>query len=145
NVDVTVSQGQQKAIVPDVVGQAEADAAATLANAGFRVNRIRESHSGVAKGIVFDQDPKANSKAPSGSVVNIFISQGADQFAMPDEIGKSEQDAKADLESMGLNVTVTNQFTFDSSQYGKVIDQNPPSGQTVARGDTVNITVGSSQ
>lgn len=144
-VDVTVSQGQQKAIVPDVTGQAEADAAATLANAGFRVNRIRESHAGVAKGIVFDQDPKANSEAPSGSVVNIFISQGADQFAMPDEIGKTEQEAKADLESMGLNVTVTNQFTFDSSQYGKVIDQNPPAGQTVARGDTVNITVGSSQ
>ncbi len=144
SVDVTVSQGQQKAVVPDVVGQAEADAAATLANAGFRVARIREAHPGVEKGVVFDQDPKANSQAPSGSVVNIFISQGSDQFSMPDERGKTADEAKADLEALGLNVQETPQFTFDSSQYGNVVDQNPEPGVSVSRGDTVTIYVGSS-
>ncbi len=143
NVDVTVSQGQQKAVVPDVVGQDEADAAATLANAGFRVNRIREAHPGVNKGVVFDQDPKANSQAPSGSVVDIFISQGSEQFSMPNEIGKTSADATADLESMGLNVTQEPQFTFDNSQVGKVVDQTPEPGNTVSRGDTVTIFVGS--
>jgi serine/threonine-protein kinase len=144
SVDLTVSQGQQKAIVPDVIGQAEADAAATLANAGFRVNRIREAHPGVDKGVVFDQDPKANTQAPSGSVVNIFISQGTDQLTMPDERGKTASDAKADLESMGLNVQEVSQFTFDSSQYGTVVDQNPAPGSGVNQGDTVTIYVGSS-
>jgi serine/threonine-protein kinase len=142
NVDLTVSEGQQKAIVPDVVGQAEADAAATLANAGFRVNRIREAHSGVEKGVVFDQDPKANSQAPSGSVVTIFVSEGSDQVTVPDEIGKTADEAKADLESQGLNVVEQTQFTFDSSQYGHVIDQDPKGGTTVSRGDTVTIYVG---
>jgi len=144
SVDVTVSQGQQKAVVPDVVGQAEADAAATLANYGFRVNRIHELHPGVAKGVVFDQDPKANTEAPSGSVVNIFISQGSDQFAMPDEKGKTADVAKADLESLGLNVNEQNQFTFDNSQIGTVVDQDPEPGATVSRGDTVTIFIGSS-
>ncbi len=143
SVDLKVSQGEEKAIVPDVVGQAEADASATLANAGFRVNRIREPHPGVAQGVVFDQDPKPNSEAPPGSVVDIFISQGSEQFPMPDERGKTEQAAKADLEAMGLNVQIERQFTFNPDEYGRVIDQNPAPDQKVNRGDTVTITVGS--
>jgi beta-lactam-binding protein with PASTA domain len=61
---------------------------------------------------------------------------------VPDEIGKTADDAKADLESQGLNVVEQTQFTFDSSQYGHVIDQDPKGGTTASRGDTVTIYVG---
>jgi serine/threonine-protein kinase len=142
-VDVTYSQGQQTAIVPDVVGQEEADAAAILANAGFRVNRIHEATDAQPAGRVFDQDPKAQSQAPPGSVVDIFISTGPQSFAMPDERGKSESDARTDLESMGLQVSTRQVFTADPTQRGRVLDQDPEPGTTVNRGDTVTIYVGS--
>ena len=142
-VDVTYSQGQQKAIVPDVIGQQEADAAAILANAGFRVNRIRETNDQQEAGRVFDQDPKPQTEAPPGSVVDIFVSTGPEAFDMPDERGKTESDARADLEAKGLNVNTVQQFTADPSQRGVVTDQEPAPGTTVHKGDTVTIYVGS--
>jgi serine/threonine-protein kinase len=142
-VDVTYSQGQQKAIVPDVIAQQEADAAAILANAGFRVNRIHEANDQQPAGHVFDQDPKPQTEAPPGSVVDIFISTGPQSFAMPDERGKSESDARTELEAMGLSVQTRQVFTADPTQRGRVLDQDPQPGTTVNKGDNVTIYVGS--
>jgi beta-lactam-binding protein with PASTA domain/predicted Ser/Thr protein kinase len=142
DVDVTVSQGEEKAIVPDVVGQQEADAVGILANAGFRVNRIREPNSAVARGRVFDQDPKGQSEAAPGTVVDIFISQGPQSFAMPDVRGQTEADARNELESQDLEVRVVREFAVSESDRGRVIDQDPLPGTTVSRGQTVEITVG---
>ncbi len=141
-VDVSISQGEERGIVPSVIGQDEADASAILANAGFRVNRVREPHPTAETGTVFDQDPAGEAEAPPGSVVDIFISEGPEQFGMPDVRGDPEADAVNELESRGLEVRVVRQFTADPSERGKVIDQNPSSGTTVSRGDTVEITVG---
>ncbi|MEX0875720.1 MAG: Stk1 family PASTA domain-containing Ser/Thr kinase [Actinomycetota bacterium] len=141
-VDVTISQGQEKGIVPNVIGQDEADASAILANAGFRVNRIREPHPTAAQGTVFDQDPPAEGEAPPGSVVDIFVSEGPESFAMPGVIGDDESVARNELESRGLVVQVVNQFTADETERGTVIDQDPSEGTIVDRGDTVEIIVG---
>jgi beta-lactam-binding protein with PASTA domain/predicted Ser/Thr protein kinase len=142
-VDVSISQGEERAIVPDVVGQDEADASAILANAGFRVNRIREPHPTAERGTVFDQDPSGEGEAAPGSVVDIFISEGPEQFAMPDVRTDLEADAVNELESRGLEVRVVRQFTADPSERGTVISQSPSPGTTVNRGDEVEITVGS--
>jgi serine/threonine-protein kinase len=147
-VDVTVSQGEEKAIVPDVIGQEEGDAVAILANAGFRVNRIRESHPTVQRGRVFDQDPPPRqadgspTEAPPGSVVDIFISEGPEQFPMPDVVGETEEDATDQLQDMGLRVRVVRQF--DPGQEGRVVGQDPSPGTIVRRGQTVEIRVGES-
>ncbi len=147
-VDVAVSQGEEKAIVPDVVGRQEADAVGILANAGFRVNRIREAHPSVARGIVFDQDPTAvqedgtPTEAPGGSVVDIFISEGPEEFPMPEVRGQQELDAIDELEDTGLRVRVVRQF--EPGQEGRVVAQDPLPGTTVRRGQTVEIRVGES-
>lgn len=143
DIEVTFSQGEEKAIVPDVIGQEEADASAILANAGFRVNRIREPHPTVDPGRVFDQDPQPQTEAVPGSIVNIFVSEGPQTFAMPDVVGETEANARAELEAMGLEVRTTRVFTPDESRRGRVLDQSPAPGTTVHRGDTVEIEVGS--
>jgi serine/threonine-protein kinase len=141
-VDVTVSQGEEKAIVPNVIGQQEADAAAIMANAGFRVNRIRETHPNVERGRVFDQDPAPETESTPGSVVDIFISEGPQSFPMPDVRGEREEDARRELEDRGLRVRVVRAFAVEEQDRGRVIDQDPEPGVTVARGETVEITVG---
>ena len=140
-VDVTVSQGEEKAIVPDVFDEPEADAVEILANAGFRVKRFYEPHAEVQSGRVFDQDPKANEEVRPGTVVDIFISQGPEEFAMPEVVGMTEEDAIDELQNRGLNVTVREQAHPDPSQQGRVIDQFPSPGTRVERGDDVEITV----
>lgn len=147
-VDVVVSQGEETGVVPDVIGREEADAAAILANAGFRVNRIRETHPTVARGVVFDQDPPpvqengSPTQAPGGSVVDIFISEGPEEFPMPDVRGQTEEEATEELEELGLRVRVVRQF--EPGQEGRVVGQSPAPGSTVRRGQTVEIRVGDS-
>jgi beta-lactam-binding protein with PASTA domain/predicted Ser/Thr protein kinase len=151
SVDLVISQGEERAIVPDVVGNcrrnpnsctAEADAVEIIANAGFRVKRISEAHPNVPRGFVFDQDPQGNEEAPPESIVTIFISEGAEQFEMPDVRGLTEEDATDELRDRGLDVVVVREATADPSQDGRVIDQRPQPGTTVNRGDEVEITVG---
>ena len=144
-VDVTVSGGEEARPVPNVIGLEETQAVEVIANAGFRVNRIRESHPSVARGVVFDQDPPptqedgTQTQAPLGSVVDIFVSEGPEQFPMPNVIGRSENDARQELEDMGLRVRVVHQF--DPGPEGRVVGQDPSAGTTVRRGQLVEIRV----
>jgi serine/threonine-protein kinase len=140
-VDLVVSQGQEEGTVPDVIGLPEADAVEVLANSNFRVHRIREPNNRPA-GEVFDQDPKGNEKAPPGSIIDIFISQGPREFSMPSVIGLTEADAEDELRNAGLEVTVVREVVLNPEDYGRVIDQDPQPGTTVERGDSVTITVG---
>ncbi len=147
-VDVTVSGGEQTAVVPNVIGEEEADAAAILANSGFRVKVFRETHPTATRGEVFDQDPPPTQEdgtstlAPAGSVVDIFVSQGPETFAMPNVVGLTEQDATDELEDLGLRVRVVRQF--DPGPQGRVVGQEPSAGTTVRRGQLVEIRVSDS-
>jgi serine/threonine-protein kinase len=140
-VDLAVSQGEEKAVVPDVIGQKEADAVEILANAGFRPHRVFEPND-AEPGTVFDQDPKPNEETAPGEIVDIFISQGPEEFPMPNVVGMTEDEAKDELRNRGLEVRVVREVVFDPDDVGRVIDQDPPEGTTVNRGDTVEITVG---
>jgi serine/threonine-protein kinase len=142
SVDLTVSQGEEKAVIPNVIGTDYPNAVEILANAGFRPHRITEPHPTAPQGEVFDQDPKPNSEAAPGSLVDVFVSEGPESFSMPDVVGLTEQDATDELESRGLTVRIVREVVFDESQRGRVIDQNPSAGTTVKRGDSVEITVG---
>jgi serine/threonine-protein kinase len=76
-------------------------------------------------------------------VVDIFISQGPQSLTMPDETGKTEAEARTELEGDGLNVKTIDQFTPDPSQRGHVVGQEPAAGTNVSRGQTVTIYIGS--
>jgi eukaryotic-like serine/threonine-protein kinase len=141
SVDLVVSQGEEKAIVPNVIGQKEADAVEILANAGFRPHRIFEPND-AEPGTVFDQDPEPNAEAPPNSIVDILISQGPEEFPMPDVIGMEQADAEDELRNAGLEVNVVKEVVINPDEVGRVIDQDPTQGETVRRGQTVTITVG---
>jgi eukaryotic-like serine/threonine-protein kinase len=140
-VDLVVSQGQEEGTVPNVIGLTEANAVEVLANSGFRVHRINEPNDRPA-GEVFDQDPKPGAQAPSGEIIDIFISEGPEEFAMPSVIGLTQADAEDELRNAGLEVRVVREVVINDADRGRVIDQDPQPGTTVRRGDRVEITVG---
>jgi beta-lactam-binding protein with PASTA domain len=61
-------------VVPDVVGLAEADARATIADAGYAVGEvIAETSEALPAGTIVSQDPIANVSAPRGSEVDLVV------------------------------------------------------------------------
>ena len=62
---------------------------------------------------------------------------------MPNVVGLTEAEAKSDLEGAGFTVSVQDQTTDIEQQDGRVVDQNPSGGSTVANGTRIVIMVGS--
>ena len=75
-VSLVVSLGP--AHVPDVRGQTQAQAIATVTGAGFVIGVLVDQTSAiVASGVVIDQSPAAGTAAPLGSSVALLVSLGA--------------------------------------------------------------------
>jgi eukaryotic-like serine/threonine-protein kinase len=74
-VTLLVSKGPEKVLVPAVVGQAQADAAATLRGVGFKVAVVKQESATVTPGNVVRQSPPGDSKALKGSTVTIYVAK----------------------------------------------------------------------
>jgi serine/threonine-protein kinase len=72
-VTITVSKGPEKVQVPDVVGQLETDARATLTDAGFKVKVVDQESADRPEGTVLRQSPPSGGKQDKGSTVTIFV------------------------------------------------------------------------
>lgn len=70
-VAIVVSKGQERVLVPDVIGRSQIDATNTLEGAGFKVNISYDPHAN--NNMVLEQDPSPGSSAPRGSTVEILI------------------------------------------------------------------------
>jgi len=128
--------------VPNVIGQTETDATNELETAGFKVKVTTQQNDTVAKGEVFDQDPKGNVKADKGSIVEIVVSGGVGQVDVPNVVGKTQAQATSLLNNAGLTPEVVTEPS-DDKPAGEVLSQSPPAGAKADKGSTVTITVSS--
>jgi serine/threonine-protein kinase len=75
-----------------------------------------------------------------GSTLTVTVSSGPAQVRVPEESGKSRDDAVADLTSLGLQPTTQSQSS-DTVDAGTVIGTDPSSGTTVAKGSSITVIV----
>jgi beta-lactam-binding protein with PASTA domain/predicted Ser/Thr protein kinase len=141
-VRLTVSSGKGKQAVPDVRGEDPDQAANELGQKGFRTTTKQETSASVPQGKVTRTDPPAGSQAENGALVTVYVSSGSAKVTVPDETGRKQADAQADLESRGFNVVISQQDAVDPSQEGRVVDQTPSGGSKVDPGSTVTLVVG---
>ena len=78
-ITITISQGAEPAVVPNVVGQSEDKAKTMLGNASLNWNISSSVYSStVEKGYVVEQSIEADSKVTKGTTVNLTISLGTE-------------------------------------------------------------------
>ncbi len=76
-VNLTVSLGVQPSVMPDVLGQPQAQAESALTAAGLVPGTVMQDHSdSAAAGTVLSQSPSPGAELPSGTVVSIVVSLG---------------------------------------------------------------------
>lgn len=125
--------------VPNVVGMAEADAVAALQAVLLVPASSQASDPTVPVGNVIAQDPSGG-EVEQGSTVNISVSTGPGETAVPDVVGQKERSATSQLESAGFTVAVE-QAADLTVPSGDVISQSPGAGSTAPPGSTVTIVV----
>ena len=147
----TPSATVTKVDVPDVAGQDEDSAKKTIEDAGLKFKRGDDVTSAeVEQGKAVSSDPAAGSSASAGDTITVHFSSGAAATPTPSSMvtvpkdlnGKTADEAAAELQKLGLNVTQDQKASKDVDA-GKVIGTDPKAGTQVPAGSTVNLTVSS--
>jgi serine/threonine-protein kinase len=137
-VTLVVSSGSDTVTLPDLHGQSQNDATATIQQLGLLVGTItNKDDKSLQKNQVISTDPAPGSVA-KGTKVNLVVATGT--VPLPDLKGKSLQDATSALTRLGLSPQVQYQAAQAGQQVNVVVDQNPGKGE-VAVGSTVTLVV----
>lgn len=129
--------------VPDVVGLEEQAARQRLTDAGLRVEISKRESSAGEEGKVLEQSVAAGESVEQGSRVGLTVGEGS-KVEVPDiPYGATEDEARAELEALGLELGSTGQTPSDQIPAGGVVAQDPLPGVEVEPGAAVNITLSS--
>lgn len=133
-VKVYRSKGSQPVKVPDVRGKTTDEATKILTAAGIGV---RETRSQFDRSIEADKaigtDPAAGATVQSGDGVALIVSNA---LKMPDVRGWTVANARAKLQSLGVQVEVKQLVASDSSL---IVSQTPAVGANIEAGNTVSL------
>ena len=127
------------ASVPYVVGQREDLAVQNILEKGLEPEVHREPHESVKVGEVFDQSPDGGVRVDTGGVVDITVSTGPPKVEVPNVVGRSRDDAIAQLTEAKLKFKARE--VFSKEEPGEVIAQHPVGGESVLQGSTVQINI----
>jgi serine/threonine-protein kinase len=142
-VQIQVSTGPEQVAVVDVTGKSEDDARTALEQVGFKVAVEQKEDAEQDPGTVLAQNP-ARGRAARGSTVTITVAIEPKQIAVPDVVGRSQNNATKTLSGRGFEVTV-DEVTVDTPDQDGLVQKQEPAASAdgkVDRGSTVIITVG---
>ncbi len=134
------SLGPQRIAIPDLRGKPEHDAILLLRQKGLEIGAVAHlPDARVAAGTVLAQDPGPEARGAERPSVSLLVAEEEPEetpaVVMPDEVGRSLPEARADLEKAGLHPETAlgapngTQVTLSpATQPGTVIAQTPPDG-----------------
>jgi eukaryotic-like serine/threonine-protein kinase len=127
--------------VPNVVGQTQADARATLTADGFEVE-VTPAESDEPEGQVTNQDPPAGREVDEGTTVTLTVSAGPETVQVPNVVGRPQAEAEQALRDQGF-VPVIERIEAEDVPEGTVAEQDPAANAAVAPNASITIRVSS--
>jgi eukaryotic-like serine/threonine-protein kinase len=126
--------------VPAVVGVSLGEATQRVEQRGFRIQVGGTMPSPDAgPGLVLDQSPKADTAQAKGSAVIVQVSSGSGDVEMPKVLNVGINQAKTDLEKLGLKVNIRWVAMAETPTY-IVLNQKPAPGEKLKPGGEVTLT-----
>lgn len=133
--------GDEQIEVPDLVGETEDAAIATLNERDLEyVIEREEVESEEEEGLVLDHTPDAGADAVAGEVVTLIIGKGPDDVEVPSfSSGANCDEVEETLEAAGLESDCTTQQSEEDE--GAVLSQDPEAGDNVPPGTEVTVVL----
>ncbi|MBO3745533.1 Stk1 family PASTA domain-containing Ser/Thr kinase [Streptosporangiaceae bacterium NEAU-GS5] len=128
--------------VPDLLGQNIKAAQQQALKSGFKVvvGKARFDEK-VAKDLVLDISPSANSEVEKGAQLTLIPSGGPETIPVPKVENLSEADARVKLADAGLTVSRVSKSPSDTVARGLVIKTDPIVGKRVRKGSAIKLIV----
>jgi beta-lactam-binding protein with PASTA domain len=130
--------------VPDVTGQQQDVAQKQLNAAGLKAGVVYVA-SDEPQGSVVSQAPEGGTTQKRGTRIQLNVSLGPTPGTLkgvPDVRNLEPAAARAKLTAAGFRVQTLSRGVSDSSQVGKVVDEQPAGGRNAPAGSVVTIYVG---
>ncbi|KQO37426.1 Stk1 family PASTA domain-containing Ser/Thr kinase [Aeromicrobium sp. Leaf245] len=128
---------------PQLVGQAEAQAAEEAEAAGFTLDVTRRAFSETAPlGTVLSTDPAAGDRLLPGDTIHAVVSKGKERYAIPNVQGQTVDQARVAFEELTLQVGDVTEAYSEKIPEGRIVravDQKV--GQQVKRGTVIDLVV----
>ncbi|MEV8516688.1 PASTA domain-containing protein [Dactylosporangium sp. NPDC051484] len=130
-ITVHVSKGPNPVKVPKLVGKQLDQAKQDLAKVKIKLGKVEEVDSDKPKGEIVAQSIGDGNSVADGMEMDLQISKGPAQIPMPEVRNMPLDQARSQLEGLGLAV--------DAQGFGTVRQQNPPPGTPVVPGQHVSL------
>ena len=141
-VTATFDSGSMQVAVPNVVGKTQAAASTAITGAGLVVGTVTQQPSStVASGEIISENPAGGTNVAGGSAVNLAVSTGPMQVAVPNVVGQTQAAATTAITGAGLVLGTVTQQSSTTVTSGDVISESPAAGTNVASGSAVNLVV----
>ncbi len=144
-VRVVVSSGPRMTTLPgELLGLSQAEAGIELRRLGLNVGNVSYLEAeGKEPDSVLAFDPPVGTGLLPGMTVNLLVSSGTAGAPrpMPNLYGLTSQEATAQAERYGLDVTISNTGRDASAAPGTVESQSVPAGTSVRPDQRVNLVI----
>ncbi len=142
-ISLVVSRGPQTAVLPDFYNVEYRSAVLALKSMDVSYELIFEENAEITQGHIFKTSPEADSEIKDNMVVKLYISNGVEvkYVKVPNVVGKTQDEAKHELELKGLIMSSNNKYVESSESSGTVISQNKLADTEVEEGSEVILEI----
>ena len=127
-----------------LLGMTYDEATDALDKLGLNIKATYGENDAYAEGEIYEQDVTAGTMIPSGTIINVTISNGTVKITIPEDLEKlSPEVVLSTLKSKGFT-NVSSTFSYENSEEiteGLVIRTNPASGTAVPADEKITIIV----
>ena len=139
-ITLTLSLGKERFAVPDLTGLELSAARGDLEESNLKLKEGKKQYNDtIPEGAVVSTDPAAGTQLKRGDTVTVIVSQGKAPITVPDLAGRNINDARAQLQQLGL--TAVERYKDSDQQADLVIAQTPKAGTGATKDTEVTLDV----
>ncbi|MFI6757844.1 Stk1 family PASTA domain-containing Ser/Thr kinase [Micromonospora sp. NPDC050417] len=139
-ITLILSLGPERYEVPDVVGKTFDLAKADLERVNLQVDKGPDRYDeSLPAGTVVAADPKVGTQVKPGDKITLLVSKGRAPLSVPNLVGKNINDARSELQRLGLNAV--EQYQDSDKPKDQVIEQDPANDTGVEKGAEIKLKV----
>lgn len=130
-------------IPEDIIGKSFSTVETELKSLGFNVTIVKEKNDDAEVGTIIRSDPRAGEKAVSGAYITLYVATNDDfePVDVPDLMGKTIDEARAELEAVGLYLDSENSEYRNSSVTAGLIIGYEDLGEQVLPGTSIAVYI----
>lgn len=135
---------RKEVLVPDITNRKVVEALDLLEAPKLALRKIgSEFDANLPAGTIIRQLPQAGTSVREGKVVRVWVSQGSQNIKVPELVNLPLRNAELLLRQNHLSVGTKETAYSLTVEKGTIISQDPAAGETLNKGQAVNLVVSS--